>query len=449
MLGLTIWLGYFARRDDFGSFIGAYGLFFGLYALLVFREKPVDNDAIWYRNLGIVLRIALLFSLPNLSDDYYRFIWDGRLLAQGINPFLHSPAHYMTLEKLPEGLSAALYGQLNSPQYHTVYPPVCQLVFGLAGWLFSSSDRATVLLIKLFLLGCEVVTIIGLTGLTPRPPLQGRGGGDSNPRTLSPSPLERGPRGEASLFYALNPLAILEITGNCHFEGAMICFLVLGLRALERGKLTAGAAWWALATASKLLPPLFLPLAWRWLGWRKGWRFNLLFGLFCLLLFAPLLQPEVLRNMGSSLRLYFRQFEFNASLYYLVKFSANQFSKYETGRVVGPVLSLATMLGVIVLAFWKLKKNSPTTTLWDAMGLASTLYLFHSTTVHPWYATAPLALLLNGRRRFAVVWSGLIALSYSHYNGGAFEEKWGLIALEYGLLWAWIAAETWRLNRPG
>ncbi|MCC7505592.1 MAG: hypothetical protein IT259_09830, partial [Saprospiraceae bacterium] len=91
MLGLTIWLGYFARRDVFGSFIGAYGLFFGLYALLVFREKPSGSDALWYRNLGIMLRVVLLFSLPNLSDDSVRFIWDGRLLAQGINPVLHPP----------------------------------------------------------------------------------------------------------------------------------------------------------------------------------------------------------------------------------------------------------------------------------------------------------------------------------------------------------------------
>ncbi len=444
---LTVWLGFFTRRSDFGPFIGAYGLMFGLYALLIFKEKPEGADRRWYLGLGIALRIILLFGMPMFSDDYFRFLWDGRLLAQGIHPFAHPPEYYMAQPVLPAGLSGELYARLNSPQYYTVYPPVCQAVFALAGCLFPFGDQASVVVIKLFLLGCEVATIVSLT---PRPPLQ-RGGGD-RPRVViaSPSPKERGPGGEAlglaSLAYALNPLVLLEIVGNLHFEGAMICFLIIGLKALERNRLGAGAFWWALATASKLLPPLFLPVIWRWLGWRRGLRFVLLFGAITLALFLPLLQPEVLANMGSSLNLYFRQFEFNASVYYLAKFSGNQFSKWETGRLVGPALSVLTILAVMALAIWRTAKNRKRERLYETLTLASAIYLFDATTVHPWYVIVPLVLSLGTRWRFAIVWSGMAALSYSHYEGGLFQEKWGLIALEYGVVWCFLLADLCRIN---
>ncbi|HNM25046.1 MAG TPA: hypothetical protein PKL15_06430 [Saprospiraceae bacterium] len=432
---LTVWLGFFARRSDFGPFIGAYGLLFGLYALLVFKEKPGGADLRWYLGLGIALRIALLFSLPNLSDDYYRFLWDGRLLAQGIHPFAHPPEYYMARPELPAGLSRDLYNHLNSPQYYTVYPLVCQAVFALAGWLFPFSDRGAVLIIKLFLLACEIATIAGFGS---RPLLRGSGGEG----LLSAAGPSWGDRvGEASLLYALNPLILLEIVGNLHFEGAMICFLLAGLNALHRRRLAAGAVWWALATASKLLPPLFLPVLWRWLGWRRGLKFALLFGAISIGMFLPLLQPEVLGNMGSSLRLYFRQFEFNASVYYLAKFWANRYSDWETGRLVGPALGALTLLAVVALAVWRTPKGGKQVRLYEALTLASAIYLFDATTVHPWYVSVPLALSLGTRWRFAIVWSGLAALSYSHYQGGFYQEKWGLIGLEYGVVWVVLIAD--------
>ena len=120
-----------------------------------------------------------------------------------------------------------------------------------------------------------------------------------------------------SLLYVLNPLIILEICGNCHFEGAMIFFLLAGMVAIQQGKIAKGALWWALATASKMLPIMFLPIVWRWLGWRKGLIFNAIFAVACLALFVPIL--VMLPNMLDSLDLYFRKFQFNASIYYLVR----------------------------------------------------------------------------------------------------------------------------------
>jgi alpha-1,6-mannosyltransferase len=80
--------------------------------------------------LGLAGRAVLLFSLPSLSDDYNRFLWDGHLSAAGISPFGLLPKQALEL-----GIAAVneeLFNQLNSPDYFTVYPPLNQSIFELS-----------------------------------------------------------------------------------------------------------------------------------------------------------------------------------------------------------------------------------------------------------------------------------------------------------------------------
>ena len=442
--GLTIFLGYFVQRSDFQTFIAAYALFFGLYVWVVFYQQKhfsalQTRYLLW---LGIGLRVLLLFSIPHLSDDYARFLWDGHLTVAGIHPFLHTPAYFIDNQIFPPGISLELFGKLNSPGYFTVYPPVCQAVFALAAWLFPTSELGGVFVMKLFLLGCEMGTLWIMEhrkALTPPIPPKNDGlfekfGGVGGVSTF-----------RCSLLYALNPLVILEITGNCHFEGAMIFFLLAGILALQQGKIAKGALWWALATASKMLPIMFLPIVWRWLGWRKGWAFNALFGLACLILFAPIL--VVLPNMLESLGLYFQKFQFNASFYYLVRELGFSKIGWDIGEYSGPALGGLTLLGILALA-WRTRRNelSESSKLSESLSIALFIYLSLSATIQPWYITVPLALSLFTHWRFMVVWSGVAALSYSHYQGGGMQEHYGLIALEYAVLWGFFLWELWRIN---
>jgi len=495
--GLTIFLGYFVQRSDFQTFIAAYALFFGLYVWVVFYQQKhfsalQTRYLLW---LGIGLRVLLLFSIPHLSDDYARFLWDGHLTVAGIHPFLHTPAYFIDNQIFPPGISLELFGKLNSPGYFTVYPPVCQAVFALAAWLFPTSELGGVFVMKLFLLGCEMGTLWIMEhrkALTPPIPpnfgeMEHRGaptppippsfseGGMEHRRALAPPiPPNFGgmehrkaltppipPKNDGlfekfggvggvstfrcSLLYALNPLVILEITGNCHFEGAMIFFLLAGILALQQGKIAKGALWWALATASKMLPIMFLPIVWRWLGWRKGWAFNALFALACLILFAPIL--VVLPNMLESLGLYFQKFQFNASFYYLVRELGFSKIGWDIGEYSGPALGGLTLLGILALA-WRTRRNelSESSKLSESLSIALFIYLSLSATIQPWYITVPLALSLFTHWRFMVVWSGVAALSYSHYQGGGMQEHYGLIALEYAVLWGFFLWELWRIN---
>ncbi len=421
--GLTVFLGYYVDRSEFGWLLAAYALFFGLYIGLFLVQKDFSAaETKGYLALGVLLRVLLLFSLPNLSDDFYRFIWDGHLTVAGNHPFSHPPSYFIDHQIAVPGLTPALFAQLNSPDYFTVYPPVCQGIFALAVWLSPYSVWGAVVVMKLFLLASE----LGTLWLLRREP-----GGLNN----------------KVLLYALNPLLILEIVGNCHFEGLMIFLLLAGWQQLQRNRLPAAATLWALATATKLLPPLFLPLGWRRLGWRRGFLFQVLFAGACLLLFWPLFDLQVLRNMSQSLELYFRRFEFNASLYYVAQAVGHWRTGYYYVTIVGPLMGLLTLAGTLLLA-WRTPVSAPARwTLPAAMLWAIFLYLSCATTVHPWYATVPLLLGLLANWWFPLVWSGLIVLSYSHYAGGGSVENYGLIGLEYGLLWLFLLGEWWWRRR--
>lgn len=455
--GLTIFLGYFAQRADFQSFITGYTAFFGLYVWVVFFLKNgfSPNQIRHLLWLGIGLRALLLFSIPNLSDDYARFLWDGRLTVAGIHPFAHPPNHFMENQILPPGVTPALFDKLNSPEYFTVYPPVCQAVFALAAWAFPSSELGSVFVMKLFLLVCEMGTIcilrqtrvchaVGIRSLEKNC----HAGYAHLARSDSDSMTNHNVTEATVLAYALNPLAILEIVGNCHFEGAMIFFLLAGMAALQHGKVVKGAIWWALATASKMLPIMFLPIVWRWLGWRRGWVFVSIFALASVVLFAPLL--AVLPNILESLDLYFRQFQFNASVYYLVREIGFQKIGWDIGEFSGPALGGLTVLGVLAIAIFTAssRKFDPERigigklALETALLFALLLYLSLAATVQPWYATVPLAISLLTRWRFGVVWSGVVVFSYSHYEGGGLQENYWLIGLEYGVLWAFVLWEV-------
>jgi hypothetical protein len=419
LCGLTFFLGYWVDRSDFNTLFTAYVVFFGIYLYLICFERLSQADVRWYVGLGVLLRVLLLFSIPNFSDDVFRFIWDGRLLAQGIHPFAHIPDYFMGTGRQVPGLTTGLYNRLNSPEYFSVYPPVCQAVFGTAAWLFPVNERGAVFVMKLFLLGCELVTMRGLH----------KGGF-----------CEAGKK--AGLIYALNPLVILEVAGNCHFEGAMICFLVLGISALQRMQVGKAALWLALSTASKLVPLMFVPIVVGYLGWKQGFRF-VVYLLVCLtVLFAPLFDRTVFLNIGSSLDLYFQQFQFNASIYYLLRMLANWVTYMEMGRLVGPLLGFAVVAGILALA-WHTRRagqeGSGGIDLRVAFLGASMLQMSGAAVVHPWYITLPFALGLGTRWQVpAIAWSGLAILSYSHYAGGRFQEHFGWIGLEYGILWVLI-----------
>lgn len=421
-LAALVWLtglvigGFFVAQQAFGLIVTGFGLAFGAYAWVIQRDS---RNWLFWLGLALLMRLLLLWAFPLLSDDIYRFVWDGRLTIAGYHPFDHPPVWYHEQGLKIAGLDEALYQELNSPDYYTVYPPVAQGIFALATFLFPSSVWGAAVCIKLFLLLCELGSIALLLRL-----LHHWG-----------QPLAR------VLVYALNPLVLVEGIGNLHFEVAVVFFLLLALWWLVQQQLMRAAAAWALAIASKLIPLMFLPLLIRRLGWGASIRFFVAVGIGSLLLFAPLLNSVFFSHIGRSLDLYFRQFEFNASVYYVVRWLGYAWRGHNEIDFIGPILAGCTFLLIVGLSLWERRPRLQT---WPAAALlAISFYLLNGTTIHPWYLIVPVALATFTPWRYPLWWSGLATLSYIHYSYQPFHENYGIIALEYGLVGV-AAWQDWR-----
>jgi len=422
-LALAIFgLGYSVEQTGFQYILPLYIVAFAAY-FLFFWKTETRQAVRFLLLLGIGLRVLLLFSMPNLSDDIYRFVWDGRLWLNGINPFNDLPRTVLDFQPLPEGITPELFQQLNSPDYFTIYPPVAQGIFILASWLSPQSVWGSAIVMKLFLLACEIGSLILLLRLLKNFKLPEKN----------------------VLLYALNPLLIVEIMGNLHFEGAMIFFFLLAFWWLVHQKYSLSAIAFAFSIASKLLPLMFLPFLIRRLGWKRSLHYFSILGFSLLLLFLPLFNGVFLQNFGDSLNLYFQKFEFNASVYYIVRWIGFQMKGYNLIAVWGPRLAFGTFLGIMLLVILEKKldwRSLPLRLLW-----ASSLYLLFTTTVHPWYVSLPVVLCVFTRFRYPIIWSALIPLTYVNYSYNPYWENLWLVALEYIVVLTFLAWELFAKKR--
>lgn len=148
----------------------------------------------------------------------------------------------------------------------------------------------------------------------------------------------------------------------------------------------------------------------------------------------------------TSVRLWFHSFEFNASIYYLIRGLGYLFEGYNIIQKAGPILAMITLAGIGMI--WLIYIRKPSLDWATAMLSVLTMYFLMSTTVHPWYLGTLLALSVISLHLYPVVWTCLVFLSYSHYQGGGFEENFLLIATEYILLFTWMVWE-WRIKNSG
>ena len=440
---VELFLVYDTLRSDFPWLIGLYlALFLFYFIILRWADPEKDHTALLIAS--VVFRGALLFAIPELSDDFYRFVWDGLLGHAGHDPFTLVPADmFCELPASQSVLVEEVYPKLNSQSYYTVYPPLLQSVFRVAAQVFPDSAdwKLHIPIMKAFILLAEIGSIWIMTQLAKIWKLGKK----------------------AVWLYALNPLAIVELTGALHFEAFMIFFCLLGVFLLVKNKWYFAAPAFALAVGAKLLPLMFFPFLIRRLGWGKSIGFFAISGGCILLLFTPLLDPVALSGFFGSVRLYFQTFEFNASIYYVMKwvFRADQHFLY------AKILSALVAISIFLMAFLekrpKAPEHKPFTSLWflerfsplavdpkllQGMLLALTLYLLSATTVHPWYLVALVAFGALTQFRFPVLWGLLILFTYITYRDTTYTQSTAIMIIEYGLVYLYLIYE-WLFKAQG
>lgn len=409
----VIAIAFFIKRTDSILLISTFLMAFACYGLLFLKKEKIQISVKTGITIGLIIRFVLIFGLPSLSDDFYRFIWDGRLLNHGINPFLELPSYYVNNNLHGDFLTLNLYHQLNSQNYFTVYPPVLQSVFWVATYCFPDSVLGSVIVMKLVLFLLEVGSIYCILQLL---------------RHFKWSE-------NAVLLYALNPVVMLEIVGNLHFEGLMIFFLLFFLLLFFKNKKHLSAVSIGIAIVAKLLPLMFLPFLIKRLKW-KSITYFLIVGVTIILLFAPLLNEAFLTNISESVGLYFQHFEYNGSVYYVTRWLGFQFQGFNMISFISPFLAL-TVFGLVIYAAFFKDKTTPKELPFYMLFALTAFYLL-STTVHPWYITTMVALSTLTRFRYPVIWSGLIFLTYINYGYEPFRENIWVVVFEYLMLFGFI-----------
>jgi hypothetical protein len=231
------------------------------------------------------------------------------------------------------------------------------------------------------------------------------------------------------------------LTGNLHFEGVMLFFFVWSLYLLSVHKWQWAAVVYACSISVKLVPLLFLPLFLKHFKLKKSISFYAIIGGASLLLFAPFYSTEFIANYSKTIGLWFSNFEFNAGLWNIIKYTGIQFDAkpWELIKTYGKITPIVTIVAVLLYTF--LRKNEKLPVLITSMLWVLTLYYFISATVHPWYVIFLVVLTAFTKYRYAFIWSSAIVLSYFAYSIGDFKENLWLLTIEYVAVFSFLIYE--------
>ena len=406
---------YNLARTDHTNLISIYIVLFGLFIKIVNNNK---NNFKLLIAIAIISRLIFLIAIPNLSQDFYRFIWDGRMILQGFNPYLHTPASFIALGEYPISQAQQLVvgmQALNASHYSN-YPPINQLLFTLANLFTSSSILGSVIGLRLIIIAADIGTLYFGAKLLQRLELS-----------------------QYKIFwFILNPFIVIELTGNLHFEGVMLFFLILSLYLLHKNKWQWSAVIFALSISTKLVPLLFLPLFVKWfrvkedhtkIDFKKLIYFYIIIGVSTLLLFTPFFSMEFVNNYSKTVGLWFGDFEFNASIYYLAREVGYLITGYNQIAIIGKILPVIIFTSIWYIALTRQNQNF--ITLIKSMLIAFTVYLLLSTTVHPWYIASILLLSIFTNYKYPLIWSFIIIISYLAYANADNTENLWIIGFEY------------------
>ncbi len=211
-----------------------------------------------------VFRLSLIFAPPYLSDDIYRYVWDGRVQAAGINPYRYIPADQSLLSLRDDKIYPKINRRDSAP---TIYPPMAEGVYFLTTRISES-----VTWMKVTMVGFEAIAVWALLQL------------------LGSFGLAR----QRVLIYAWHPLAIWEFAGSGHLDAIVIALIALALLARRKNGETATGIMLACATLVKFFPGVLFPALYR----RWNWKMPLAFAVAIVVAYLPYLSVGSRRVLG-------------------------------------------------------------------------------------------------------------------------------------------------------
>jgi hypothetical protein len=451
----------FAYYLDRTNFTQLTSLYLSLFIPFLYFMKKEEKNIPFLIGIAILFRLVFLFAIPNLSQDFYRFIWDGRMILEGLNPYISLPQTFIEQRSFPVNQAVDLYkgmGELNGSHY-TNYPPVNQLCFLIAAIVSNSSILGSVIVMRILIILADIGIIY-----------------------FGKKILEKLNLPAYHIFlYALNPFIIIELTGNLHFEPVMLFFLVWSLYLLLQKKWIWAAVILGISVSVKLIPLLFLPLFFQWFqnqyafangmkqsrhlneiissqvphNAEKKWipffkgmtrliAFSLIVVAINIILFLPFLSSELISSYSNSVGLWFRNFEFNASLYYIAREIGYLFRGWNEIAIIGKILPTIAVAFLAIITFFRNNKSPQQLITVLLIGLS--FYYFTTTTMHPWYLATLVLLSVFTKYRYPIVWSVAIILSYQAYANDPWKENLWFVGFEYLIVFGVLFWEIFKLK---
>lgn len=377
-------------RPDIEIYIFLSAVSFCIYFYWIYR--PPETHLTFFVLIGFAffVRLYSFYSLPVLSDDFFRYFWDGKVFLSGTNPYKYAPAAQQ-LFLLRDDL---IYPFINFPFIPTVYPPVAQILF-----LLTAVFKAQLVAWKILMLVFEIAGWYALY------------------KILMHLKIDK----YNLLVFILNPLLIIESYYSVHLDLIAVSVFTWAIYLLIRNRIFSGAIAMAISFLVKftaffpaigLIPlnrrkiiPVFLltvtvfflpfvlngilPAA-GFVSFANRWEFNgLIYNIFCRVLEFSGFKPSVL-----------------LTLHYL--------NRSETVYLNSALIY--KIIAVSVFIFWVVKRQtvqdkSPQKLIKDSF-LFITLILFLSPTLYPWYLIWLLPLLAIHKNIALLGFTFFIQFSY-------------------------------------
>ncbi len=367
-------------------YLCVYAVCFSLYVFGAACLLPAIPRAFSRYLLPLILgsaalfRIAAVFAPAQLSTDILLYVWDGRVILHGINPYHWAP------NALPlRSLRDPLWNQMEYKSYQSIYMPVSQGIFALANALFGNNLIGYKCLYTLFDFGVMGLLLELLRRLR-RPLTQ-------------------------IIWYAWCPLPITEVSMAGHQDIVGVFFLLLAFTLAMRSERLTGWAALALVAAALtkgfalLLLPLFVQVHGRkFLFWAAA-------GLIYLGMPLWVFLPQFLHGMNQ----YLNNVHVNSGLFTWVNLALGLVSKHWSY----PISEKLSDLAILGAVFWSVRR--PVVSFPDLLRRAFVVFaitLLVIPTLFPWYLlwTLMFVPLLGEKPRYAfVLLSGLSVLLYTYY----------------------------------
>ncbi len=412
-------------RRSTPQFLAAYAVAFVLYAaatLVALRLRSLLRPTLaGVFILAATMMALLLLTRPTLSDDMYRYVWDGRVQAAGMSPYRYPPA----APELQDLRDDAVWRYINRKTSWTIYPPAAQLAF--AGLWRIAPDS-----VRWFQAAMALGALLAgglLLGLL---------------RDLGRSPAR-------VVIYLWAPLLLFETAHGAHVDALVLPLLVGAWWARVRNKDALVGVLLGVATAVKLYPAMLLPALWRPTDRRGRWTMPAAFALTVAACYAPFVLRDGSQVLGF-LPVYFNE-RFNMGLAALLipQFKALGFDP-DQGILA---LTLATLA---ILGLWMILRPAPDgeTALRRSIWLIGAFTLL-TQNLFSWYMlwVLPLAAIFVQPGRLlglrADAWTGwwlfcgLVVLSYSIFITGR-PQPWAASA-QYLPLYVLLLADVARRLR--